>query len=51
MLFAREELTVKLENTTCPQGNKERAKAWEQLLATGVASGPREEAQLKGHGK
>lgn len=34
LLFALEELTVKLEDKTCPQGNKEKAKAREPL-ATG----------------
>lgn len=36
MLFALE-LTVKLEDKTCPQGNKEKAKAREQPLAIGKA--------------
>lgn len=40
MLSALEELTVKLEDKTCPQGNKDRAKAQEQMLATGKGGGP-----------
>lgn len=42
MLSALEELTVKLEDKTCLQGNKEKAKAQEQLLATGECGGPGE---------
>lgn len=42
MLSALEELTVKLEDKTCLQGNKEKAKAQEQLLATGEGRGPGE---------